>query len=203
MAGKPKMRTIERYLCDLCDKIIDCPDSGFIIEGNIYTANPSEKGGLIGNNIPVVAENEKIDPKTIRKTVLCKNCFLQSVGIEDSAKPKTSIDISYAKKKSGGFREVNTPFLNPNQRFQAANPTRQIASSGRNVWDLGDLTHVLDEIASNVDTRLPESTEQEDDNFVRQLQSSPQEIASNVDTRLPERTEQDEDDDFMRQLAAM
>jgi hypothetical protein len=91
MARKPKMRTVEQYLCDRCDKIIPKDDGktpqGFVVQGNIYTADPSIRGGLIGNNIPEPKEGEVLEgqftitPSQIRETVLCKDCFLKAVGI--------------------------------------------------------------------------------------------------------------------------
>jgi hypothetical protein len=81
MARKPKMRTVEQFLCDQCDKVIAKPEDGFIIHGNIYVADPTCRGGLIGNNIPEVAAGEKIDPEAIKQTVLCKHCLLKSLNM--------------------------------------------------------------------------------------------------------------------------
>ena len=83
MARKPKMRTVQQYLCDQCDEIIPLPKDGsvegFVIQGNIYTADPSKRGGLIGNNFPDLATGEKIDPEQVKQTVLCKECFIKAL----------------------------------------------------------------------------------------------------------------------------
>jgi len=84
MARKPKMRTVEQYLCDNCDKVIDKPENGFVVHGNIYVADPSCSGGLIGNNFPPLEEGEELtSPDQIKQTVLCKPCFLKAVGVKD------------------------------------------------------------------------------------------------------------------------
>lgn len=81
---KPRMRTVEQYLCDVCDKIIDKPREGFIIHGNIYVADPNKRGGLIGNSFP---ENGKpFLESDVKQTVLCKNCFKRELGIEEQSR---------------------------------------------------------------------------------------------------------------------
>ncbi len=76
---KPRMRTVEQYLCDSCDKTILSPRSGFVIHGNIYVADPNQSGGLIGNNFPETDEPVSLD--CVKKTVLCKGCFIEAVGL--------------------------------------------------------------------------------------------------------------------------
>lgn len=73
------MKTIEIYLCDRCEKMIapsphPSPPNGFVIEGNIYVAEPFE-GGLVGNNFPQGAE--EIYRSEIRKVCYCKDCFFE------------------------------------------------------------------------------------------------------------------------------
>ena len=82
MARKPRMRTVEQFVCDGCDAIIQNADEGYIIQGNIYTADPHSPGGLIGNNFPPVEKGEKIDPEMVMKNVLCRKCFMQAMGLE-------------------------------------------------------------------------------------------------------------------------
>ena len=76
---KPRMRTVEQYLCDNCDKIISASTAGFVIHGNIYVADPNVNGGLIGNNFPETDEPVSLD--RVKKTVLCKECFIEAVGL--------------------------------------------------------------------------------------------------------------------------
>jgi len=74
---KPRLRTIEQYLCDNCDLVIGDPTEGFIVHGNIYVADPTSLGGLIGNNFP--EEGGKADD--VKKTVFCRKCFCMALGL--------------------------------------------------------------------------------------------------------------------------
>jgi uncharacterized protein YlaI len=88
MARKQRMRTVEQYLCDDCDRIIVKPTDGFVIQGNIYVADPSTRGGLIGNNFPEVKDGETISLDSVKQTVLCTSCFLKALGLELNSQPK-------------------------------------------------------------------------------------------------------------------
>jgi len=66
-------------VCDICEKIIINSDSGFIIEGNIYTSNPDSKEPLIGCNIEIDVDSGKID---IKSTYICKNCLVDILKIK-------------------------------------------------------------------------------------------------------------------------
>jgi uncharacterized protein YlaI len=87
MARKPRMRKIEQYLCDKCDKVIAQPTDGFIIQGNIYVADPTCRGGLIGDNIPPYQshtqppEEPTFKREDIREMVMCRTCFFEALGI--------------------------------------------------------------------------------------------------------------------------
>lgn len=74
------MRKVEQYLCDQCDKVIVHPTDGFVIQGNIYVANPSARGGLIGDNLPPLSV-ETFKREDIKETVLCKTCFFEALGL--------------------------------------------------------------------------------------------------------------------------
>lgn len=80
MARKPRMRKIEQYLCDQCDKAIVQPTDGFVIQGNVYVANPNARGGLIGDNLPPLSV-ETFKREDIKETVLCKTCFFEALGL--------------------------------------------------------------------------------------------------------------------------
>jgi hypothetical protein len=88
-ALKVRMRTVEHYLCDDCDTLINQPSDGFVIRGNVYVADPSVLGGLIGDNIPEPDAAGMISPDAIRQTVLCKKCFFAAIGAM-SNHPKAS-----------------------------------------------------------------------------------------------------------------
>lgn len=66
------------YCCDDCTILIENPDDGFVIKGNIYIASPESHGGLIGNNFPA-GKVTGIALGEIGETVLCKSCFLKAL----------------------------------------------------------------------------------------------------------------------------
>lgn len=73
--AKPRMRKREFYVCDRCDTTISKPEDGLIVHGNIYVADPSCRGGLIGNNFPNVKPGDKIEVTDVKETVFCTACF--------------------------------------------------------------------------------------------------------------------------------
>lgn len=46
------MQTIHRCMCEGCNKLIVEPSDGVIIQGNVCVADPTVRGGLIGNAFP-------------------------------------------------------------------------------------------------------------------------------------------------------
>lgn len=74
-ARKSRMRTVEYYLCDYCDDAII--HGGFVIHGNIYSADPSCRVGIIGDNITEGS-------KEIKQTVICNHCLLKATGLSDT-----------------------------------------------------------------------------------------------------------------------
>lgn len=91
---RKKMRVVNHYLCDSCDKNIQKPTDGFVIHGNIYLADPDVRGGLIGDNFPKPDEKNNINADSIKQTVLCKDCFLRALGFS-----------SYANSKYGSIKK--------------------------------------------------------------------------------------------------
>lgn len=81
--GTSRMRTIQHYLCDYCDMPIMCPDDGFVIHGNIYVADPSCRGGLVGNNFPDVKPGEKIEVTDVKENVFCRTCLKQILELKN------------------------------------------------------------------------------------------------------------------------
>jgi len=101
------------YYCSSCDTPITYPEEGRIIHGNVYMADPEGRSGVIGNNLPVppvppvpepvkekkvknVAPKQKQKPPApftfteddIKETVLCNNCLIQQLRLEDFIKQK-------------------------------------------------------------------------------------------------------------------
>ena len=70
--------TVTLYKCDKCKKIINEPTGGLVIHGNIYVADPTQRGGLIGNNFPKKGERFETED-AVARTVLCVPCFLNAV----------------------------------------------------------------------------------------------------------------------------
>lgn len=94
---KPRLRTVQHYLCDECDRVISSPNEGFIIHGNIYVADSNELGGLIGNNFP---KQEDAPASEVKKTVYCKECFLKALEIqEDNSQSSAKQLINQLERK--------------------------------------------------------------------------------------------------------
>lgn len=74
-----RMKVGHFYFCDACDQPIYDPRDGVIVHGNIYVADPTTRGGLIGNNFPNVKPGEKIEVTDVKETVMCRACFTEAV----------------------------------------------------------------------------------------------------------------------------
>jgi hypothetical protein len=106
MAANSKMRVVEQFLCDSCDKIIEKPTDGFIVHGNIYLASPSSRMGMIGNNFPEKEEN--FGAVDVCQKVYCKDCFCEVLDIKQQkatteTKPATKTEKNKSKKGSVTF----------------------------------------------------------------------------------------------------
>lgn len=88
LARNLDVRVVQQYLCDNCDEIIQTPEEGFVVYGNISLANPEKLCGVIGNNFPPPDENGLIKFEDIKKTVLCKECFVKGLNLL-KVKPST------------------------------------------------------------------------------------------------------------------
>jgi uncharacterized protein YlaI len=124
MARKPRMRTVEQYLCDECDSIISNESeslSGFVVHGNIYAADPTKRGGLIGNNIPEVGQDETINPREIKETVLCRSCFFNALGFTlDLGEIAGPIPPRYR-----AFNELRVPSSPPSEDRGTSHPAHR------------------------------------------------------------------------------
>lgn len=78
-----KMKVGQFYLCGRCDSPILKPEDGFVVHGNIYVADPTCRGGLIGNSFPDVKPGDKIEVSDVMERVYCKSCFLTSLGLHE------------------------------------------------------------------------------------------------------------------------
>jgi len=80
------MTTVTLYQCDGCNKVIQKPDHGLVVHGNIYVADPKRRGGLIGNNFPT--ENPPgTTPKSftedeVKESVYCIPCFMSAIDVK-------------------------------------------------------------------------------------------------------------------------
>tara|TARA_Y100000034_G_scaffold134357_1_gene202547 strand:- start:374 stop:853 length:480 start_codon:yes stop_codon:yes gene_type:complete len=92
---KPRMRTLAYYLCDCCDEPIVNPTDGFVVHGNIYIADPSCNGGLIGNNIP----EEPVSTESIKKTVLCRSCFMEAIEAKTESEAEAQDNLARMWRK--------------------------------------------------------------------------------------------------------
>ena len=71
------------YKCDECSGLIRTPEQGRVIHGNICMADPTQYGGLVGNNFPQNnppgTTPNKFTKDEVGKTVLCIPCFMKLV----------------------------------------------------------------------------------------------------------------------------
>lgn len=70
--------TVTLYKCDKCKVLIEKPEDGVIVHGNIYHADPNERGGLVGNNFPTEGDR-CVSPEAVAESVYCQRCFLKIV----------------------------------------------------------------------------------------------------------------------------
>lgn len=97
--------TVELYKCDSCKDIIYNSNNGYLIVGNIYTANPNSLGGLIGNNFP---KSDTFAISDINKSVFCKKCFLKAIGMAVE-KVEKSRKNQYMPLQECAKKEFNLP----------------------------------------------------------------------------------------------
>ena len=75
---------VKLYRCSACEKVIQQPENGIVIHGNIYTGTPDNKEILVGNNFPT-GDNTSIHMSSIinrvEETALCIPCFLKVLKI--------------------------------------------------------------------------------------------------------------------------
>lgn len=69
------MKTAQFCICDKCLKPILDPEEGFIVQGNIYGADPNKNLGIIGNNI---------DKDEVKKVAFCKECFIKILDLDST-----------------------------------------------------------------------------------------------------------------------
>ncbi len=123
---KERMRRRQFYICDACDQPIYQPEDGFVIHGNIYVADPTGRGGLIGNNFPDVKPGDKIEVTDVQETVYCQRCFIRAIGLYEPAVnkdiPKQDENFKGVLRNIGkiGKPRANTTPLNAAQ-FLAIN----------------------------------------------------------------------------------
>lgn len=104
-ARKSRMRTVQHYLCDSCDTEILSADNGFVIQGNVYTADPQSPGGLVGNNFPEPNKEGFVKLDAVRQTVLCKRCFMKAIG--GDKKPGVGIRKQNIAAKRNPFDDLS------------------------------------------------------------------------------------------------
>jgi hypothetical protein len=75
---KEYMKISKYFHCDGCSQPIYKPEDGCIFQGNVYTANPDNRGGLIGTKIRQNADG-MIHISDLPELVLCKTCVMQTL----------------------------------------------------------------------------------------------------------------------------
>ncbi len=120
---KPKGRVVQHYLCDHCSDPIMKPSDGFVIEGNIYIADPTMRGGIIGNNFPKFDENGRIAVNEIRSDVLCKQCLWKMLNSVATAPRATQPRAKMApvavsgSSAAGGIEQIFADVSHANPAF--------------------------------------------------------------------------------------
>ena len=71
------------YICETCKQPILSATAGFVIRGNIMTADGN--GGLIGNAFP---ENNPFGIEDVKEYAFCKQCFLEALMIKTEPTPR-------------------------------------------------------------------------------------------------------------------
>ena len=62
------------FLCSNCDQAIRSPKEGILIRGNVYVADPHDRGGLVGNAFPNPADG-KVKMSEVKEYAFCQLCF--------------------------------------------------------------------------------------------------------------------------------
>lgn len=74
--SKVRQALRDRTRCSYCKTKIVQPNQGFVIQGNIYSAD--EKHGLIGDSFPKM-QNFQIED--VKKIICCMHCLKKALGI--------------------------------------------------------------------------------------------------------------------------
>lgn len=87
-----RMKQGTYFFCDNCEMPIYDFNDGYIIHGNIYTADPNTRQGLVGNNFPKdIAPGDKIAIEDISENVFCKSCLFTALQpLKKAKKPHIS-----------------------------------------------------------------------------------------------------------------
>jgi len=73
------------YLCGGCKQPILKPEDGYVVQGNIYTANPDSREGYVGNPrwLSQIEHGEnRIFIGDIPEVAYCKVCFCKALNIK-------------------------------------------------------------------------------------------------------------------------
>ena len=120
--NKKEMEIGQFYYCDSCKNPIYNHADGFIIHGNVYVADPSMRGGLIGNNFPDVKPGTKIEITDVKENVLCKMCLLKAL---KSPSPSSSdhiiINDSISEKEIENYLNNSLNEIDGYMEFRGSN----------------------------------------------------------------------------------
>ncbi len=78
------MKTIRLPVCEGCKKPVTKPEEGFIVEGNVYTADAdmsTKRRGLIGSPLPKPSKDGLIKATAVSMTAFCRTCFYKALNI--------------------------------------------------------------------------------------------------------------------------
>lgn len=110
------MRTCSYYLCDKCNQpIINC-DDGYIFHGNVYVANPLERGGLIGNNFPNVTPDTSIHVEDVEENVFCHKCVMEVLGLNRHYEPRRTLVEKAVTRSDESYLDLGNTTLQSRAR---------------------------------------------------------------------------------------
>lgn len=92
------MKTVSFILCEKCESPIIKPEDGYIVMGNIYSADQHKKTMYIGDafesSFPV-SENDgyhiKMKSIEMNEKAYCKGCFFRAINLGKHNKPMGEI----------------------------------------------------------------------------------------------------------------
>jgi len=92
-----RMKIGQFYFCDDCKQPIYNPSMGYIVQGNIFAADPSQRLGMIGDNFPKEATFTVDD---VRERVYCRRCLMTALNMVDDKSAGNQTNPRFQNRRS-------------------------------------------------------------------------------------------------------